>query len=165
MKERNSFLLLLELMASILIFFLAASICLLVFSDAHKMNRASLELSAAVLVEKNIAELIGGSGDLRDAGEKISGAYPQASFSHGSEEETDSAETGVSLVIPFDRKLQPVREKGVYQLRAQIAADGGMIRAEMHFYPVDTDGKLSGDSVYDLTVRNVAASAEDTSGP
>ena len=164
MKERNSFLFLMELMISILIFFLAASICLLVFSDAHKMNRASRELTAAALAEKNIAELIGSAGDLADAGEKISGAYPQAVLSAGSEEGTDSAGEGASLVISFDRKFQSVREKGVYQLRAEIGEDGGMIRAEMHFYPVDADGNISGDSVYDLTVRNAATAAEGASG-
>ena len=160
MKERNSFLFLMELMISILIFFLAASICLLVFSDAHKMNRASRELTAAALAEKNIAELIGSAGDLAE----ISGAYPQAVLSSGSEEGTDSAGEGASLVISFDRKFQSVREKGVYQLRAEIGEDGGMIRAEMHFYPVDADGNISGDSVYDLTVRNAATAAEGASG-
>lgn len=159
MKKRESFLFLIELMISILIFFVVAAVCLLIFSKAHRMNRSSQELNLASRAEANLAELISSAGSMEEAEKLIREAFPEAEFSDQTEEEQagkDQAEgPDVSLVIPYDSQLKQTEKRASYQLTAVIHAENGMVHADMHFYPVDRKGQNTGDSVYDLAIRSV----------
>lgn len=159
MKKRESFLFLIELMISILIFFVVAAVCLLIFSKAHRMNRSSQELNLASRAEANLAELISSAGSMEEAEKLIREAFPEAEFSdHTGEDQTgeDRAEgPDVSLVIPYDSQLKQTEKRASYQLTAVIHAENGMVHADMHFYPVDRKGQNTGDSVYDLAIRSV----------
>ncbi|MGN8738816.1 hypothetical protein [Bilifractor sp. HCP3S3_D3] len=169
MKKRESFLFLIELMISILIFFVVAAICLLIFSKAHRMNRSSQELNLASRAEANLAELISSAGSMEEAEKLIREAFPEAEFSDQTEEEQagkdqaeeeqarkdQAEEPGVSLVIPYDSQLKQTEKRASYQLTADIHTENGMVHADMHFYPVDRKGQNTGDSVYDLAIRSV----------
>ncbi|MDD6685126.1 MAG: hypothetical protein PUE47_04975 [Lachnospiraceae bacterium] len=85
MRRRESFLFLIELVMAVLIFFIAAAICVSVFTRAHVLNRSSRELTAAVSAEKNIAELLSASESPEDAKKLITDAYPNAEIA-GEEE-------------------------------------------------------------------------------
>ncbi|MGN0363842.1 MAG: hypothetical protein ACI4ET_13520 [Bilifractor sp.] len=175
MRKRESMIFLIELMIAILIFFMAASVCLLIFAKAHKMNRASQELTAASLAEQNVAELIRSAESLEDAREEIADAYPGAVFTD--QDETDANQDAdiqqgtdtekhadfkqdTELIIPFDSDLQPAEGEGAYQLTGALQEKGGMLYAELHFYSLDEDGKVSGTSVYDLNVRCAEAGSD-----
>lgn len=169
MKKRESFLFLIELMISILIFFVVAAVCLLIFSKAHRMNRSSQELNLASRAEANLAELISSAGSMEEAEKLIREAFPEAEFSDQTEEEQagkdqaeeeqarkdQAEEPGVSLVIPYDSQLKQTEKRASYQLTADIHTENGMVHADMHFYPVDRKGQNTGDSVYDLAIRSV----------
>lgn len=159
MKKRESFLFLIELMISILIFFVVAAICLLIFSKAHRMNRSSQELNLASRAEANLAELISSAGSMEEAEKLIREAFPEAEFSdHTGEDHTGEDQAGgpdVSLVIPYDSQLKQTEKRASYQLTADIHTENGMVHADMHFYPVDRKGQNTGDSVYDLAIRSV----------
>ncbi|MGO5337455.1 hypothetical protein ACTQZS_11720 [Bilifractor sp. LCP19S3_H10] len=159
MKKRESFLFLIELMISILIFFVVAAICLLIFSKAHRMNRSSQELNLASRAEANLAELISSAGSMEEAEKLIREAFPEAEFSDQTEEEQagkdQAEEPSVSLVIPYDSQLKQTEKRASYQLTADIHTENGMVHADMHFYPVDRKGQNTGDSVYDLAIRSV----------
>ena len=155
MKKRESFLFLIELMISILIFFGIAAICLLVFSKAHRMNRSSQELNTASRAEANVAELVISAGSIPEAEERIKEVCPEAEFSDLREDK------GVSLVIPYDSSLKLTKKRAAYQLTAVIREESGMIHADMHFYPVDEKGQRTGESVYDLATRNVIQDTEE----
>lgn len=164
MKKRESFLFLIELMISILIFFVVAAICLLIFSKAHRMNCSSQELNLASRAEANLAELISSAGSMEEAEKLIREAFPEAEFSDQTGKEQagedqigeDRAEgPDVSLVIPYDSQLKQTEKRASYQLTAVIHAENGMVHADMHFYPVDRKGQNTGDSVYDLAIRSV----------
>lgn len=159
MKKRESFLFLIELMISILIFFVVAAICLLIFSKAHRMNRSSQELNLASRAEANLAELISSAGSMEEAEKLIREAFPEAEFSDQTGEDQtgeDRAEgPDVSLVIPYDSQLKQTEKRASYQLTADIHTENGMVHADMHFYPVDRKGQNTGDSVYDLAIRSV----------
>lgn len=164
MKKRESFLFLIELMISILIFFVVAAICLLIFSKAHRMNRSSQELNLASRAEANLAELISSAGSMEEAEKLIREAFPEAEFSDQTGKEQagedqigeDRAEgPDVSLVIPYDSQLKQTEKRASYQLTAVIHTENGMVHADMHFYPVDRKGQNTGDSVYDLAIRSV----------
>ncbi|MCC6094039.1 MAG: hypothetical protein LIV24_03295 [Eubacterium sp.] len=150
MRKRESMIFLIELMIAILIFFMAASVCLLIFAKAHKMNRASQELTAASLAEQNVAELIRSAESLEDAREEIEDAYPEAVFTVKDTE----------MTIPFDSDLQPAEGEGTYQLTGALQEKGGMLYAELHFYTLDEDGKVSGTSFYDLNIRSAEAGSD-----
>lgn len=154
MKKRESFLFLIELMISILIFFVVAAICLLIFSKAHRMNRSSQELNLASRAEANLAELISSAGSMEEAEKLIREAFPEAEFSDQTgEDRADGPD--VSLVIPYDSQLKQTEKRASYQLTADIHTENGMVHADMHFYPVDRKGQNTGDSVYDLAIRSV----------
>lgn len=164
MKKRESFLFLIELMISILIFFVVAAICLLIFSKAHRMNCSSQELNLASRAEANLAELISSAGSMEEAEKLIREAFPEAEFSDQTGEdragedqagEDQAGEPDVSLVIPYDSQLKQTEKRESYQLTAVIHAENGMVHADMHFYPVDRKGQNTGDSVYDLAIRSV----------
>lgn len=159
MKKRESFLFLIELMISILIFFVVAAICLLIFSKAHRMNCSSQELNLASRAEANLAELISSAGSMEEAEKLIREAFPEAEFSDQTGEdqtgEDQAGEPDVSLVIPYDSQLKQTEKRASYQLTAVIHAENGMVHADMHFYPVDRKGQNTGDSVYDLAIRSV----------
>ncbi|MGO5315424.1 hypothetical protein ACTQ1O_13635 [Bilifractor sp. LCP21S3_A7] len=164
MKKRESFLFLIELMISILIFFVVAAICLLIFSKAHRMNCSSQELNLASRAEANLAELISSAGSMEEAEKLIREAFPEAEFSDQTGKEQagedqigeDRAEgPDVSLVIPYDSQLKQTEKRASYQLTAVIHTENGMVHADMHFYPVDRKGQNTGDSVYDLAIRSV----------
>lgn len=164
MKKRESFLFLIELMISILIFFVVAAICLLIFSKAHRMNCSSQELNLASRAEANLAELISSAGSMEEAEKLIREAFPEAEFSDQTgEDRAGEDQTGedraegpdVSLVIPYDSQLKQTEKRASYQLTAVIHAENGMVHADMHFYPVDRKGQNTGDSVYDLAIRSV----------
>lgn len=169
MKKRESFLFLIELMISILIFFVVAAVCLLIFSKAHRMNRSSQELNLASRAEANLAELISSAGSMEEAEKLIREAFPEAEFSdHTGEDQAEEDQTGedqtgedraegpdVSLVIPYDSQLKQTEKRASYQLTADIHTENGMVHADMHFYPVDRKGQNTGDSVYDLAIRSV----------
>lgn len=164
MKKRESFLFLIELMISILIFFVVAAICLLIFSKAHRMNRSSQELNLASRAEANLAELISSAGSMEEAEKLIREAFPEAEFSDQTgEDQAGQDQTGedraegpdVSLVIPYDSQLKQTEKRASYQLTADIHTENGMVHADMHFYPVDRKGQNTGDSVYDLAIRSV----------
>ena len=207
MRKRESFMFLIELMISILIFFLIAAICVLIFSRAHRMNRSSRELNAAAQAEENIAEIVSGAESIQDAESLIKGAYPNAVFSDGQHQEDGQAEntaagkvnansedgtsvdqengdsegsseeqenadsedtsadqvngSSLNVIVPFDSNLKPTAEQGAFQLTAEIRADSGMIHTDMHFYPVDSSGANTGESVYDLATRNVLPDANE----
>lgn len=55
---RRSSLFLLELMLSILLFILAATICVQVFVKSHSISKKSTELSHAVLASSSVAEIL-----------------------------------------------------------------------------------------------------------
>ena len=154
MKKRESFLFLIELMISILIFFVVAAICLLIFSKAHRMNCSSQELNLASRAEANLAELISSAGSMEEAEKLIREAFPEAEFSDQTGED-QAGEPDVSLVIPYDSQLKQTEKRAYYQLTAVIHAENGMVHADMHFYPVDRKGQNTGDSVYDLAIRSV----------
>ena len=149
MKMRESFLFLIELMISILIFFGVAAICLLIFSKAHRMNRSSQELNTASRAEANLAELVSSAGSVEEAENRIKEVCPEAEFSDL------TGESGVALVIPYDSHLRRTDKQAAYQLTAVIQMESEMLHADMHFYPVDEKGQKTGDSVYDLVTRNV----------
>lgn len=159
MKKRESFLFLIELMISILIFFVVAAVCLLIFSKAHRMNCSSQELNLASRAEANLAELISSAGSMEEAEKLIREAFPEAEFSDQTGEdqtgEDQAGEPDVSLVIPYDSQLKQTEKRASYQLTAVIHAENGMVHADMHFYPVDRKGQNTGDSVYDLAIRSV----------
>lgn len=159
MKKRESFLFLIELMISILIFFVVAAICLLIFSKAHRMNCSSQELNLASRAEANLAELISSAVSMEEAEKLIREAFPEAEFSDQTGEdqtgEDQAGEPDVSLVIPYDSQLKQTEKRASYQLTAVIHAENGMVHADMHFYPVDRKGQNTGDSVYDLAIRSV----------
>ena len=169
MKKRESFLFLIELMISILIFFVVAAVCLLIFSKAHRMNRSSQELNLASRAEANLAELISSAGSMEEAEKLIREAFPEAEFSDQTEEgqagkdqaeeeqarKDQAEEPSVSLVIPYDSQLKQTEKRAAYQLTADIHTENGMVHADMHFYPVDRKGQNTGDSGYDLAIRRV----------
>lgn len=163
MKKRDSFLFLFEMIMAMLIFFIAASICVSVFAQAHRMNRESRELNAATSAEKNVAELISASDGLDSAQSLILETYPQAEIADASDAASESAgaENGFTVCIGFDGDFQvTAREAAKYLLKADVASDDRLMSADLHYYPVTENG-AAGDSVYDLHVENAV---DKTSG-
>ena len=151
MRKSDSFLFLFEMIMAMLIFFIASSICVSVFAKAHRMNRESQELNAAVAAEKNIAELLSASGNPDSAQELIREACPQAEITDTS---NDGYTSGFQVSIGFDSDFQvTASEDASYLMTADVSTEDMLMSADIHFYSV-SDGSASEDSVYDLHVEN-----------
>lgn len=150
MRKSDSFLFLFEMIMAMLIFFIASSICVSVFAKAHRMNRESQELNAAVSAEKNLAELLSTADSPDSAQALILEAYPQAEITSVS----DIGASGFQVSIGFDSDFQEAAsEEASCLMTADVSAEDMLMSADIHFYPV-SDSSNSADSVYDLHVEN-----------
>lgn len=112
MKSRAP-LALMEQMVMLLVFALAAALCLQAFVKSDQISLKSEARSSAALAAQNTAEIIRHSGGtlehaLAETAERQGGRYL----------EEDDATTGGKLIISYDEEWKPV-EEGIYFLTAE----------------------------------------------
>jgi type II secretory pathway pseudopilin PulG len=152
-KKKATSLFLLELILAMLIFFMAAAICVSMFAKAHEMNKKSQELNSAVLVEKNLAEMLSRAVSVDDACRLVTQLYPHAEIS-APVKDTGSGITEVRIALDDD--FLETTGQSAYQLTADLSEDRDLLTAGLHVYPADDTE--NGTSVYDLTVENSLSS-------
>ena len=137
---RRSSLFLMELMIAILLFSLAAAICVPVFVKSHSIKEKSTELNQAVLASVSVAEIIRSEGISL---EMLSEAFPEA----------ESADH--TLYISYDQKWSPCAPSdAVYTLRVGTkleltTSDSSILTGEITVYRAGQEG----NSIYELAVK------------
>lgn len=104
---------LMEQMVMLLVFAVAAALCLQAFVKSEQISLRSQARSNAALAAQNIAEMIrhsGGSPEhaFRETADRLGGDYLK-----------DAEGKGGNLVILYDEEWEPVAEEGAYLLAVQ----------------------------------------------
>ncbi len=111
---------LMEQMVMLLVFALAAALCLQAFVKSDQISQRSQAKSSAALAAQNMAEVIRHSGGslenaLMEAADRQGGSYVENADGTG----------GAQVSVFYDEDWQPTREIGAYLLTVQeIPADG-----------------------------------------
>lgn len=111
MKSRAP-LALMEQMVMLLVFALAAALCLQAFVKSDQISLKSEARSNAALAAQNTAEII------RHSGGTLEHALIEAAERQGGRYSKDDATTGGKLIISYDEEWKPV-EEGIYLLTVQ----------------------------------------------
>jgi len=101
-KPSSFFLFMLELVLSILIFVVAATVCLSIFSKAHTMSREATVMETAVTETGNAAEIIRSASSREDAVSKAREAFTAQGYAF------TETEDGFEVTIPDGHVLRAI---------------------------------------------------------
>ncbi len=129
MKGKTS-LLLMEQVAMILVFAIAAAVCLQAFALSHDISRKNEVRGAAVQAAQNAAEV------LKHHGGAPAEAFAAAAEILGGESEQDS------YYVNYDKNWNVTKNDAVYRLEAREVSSGaeGLIRVEIRVLAAESDG-------------------------
>lgn len=131
---RRSTLFLMELMMAILLFSLAAAVCVQVFVKSHTLEKESTELSHAVFASASVAEIFRSSDDYENF---LLTEFPDS-----------ISEDGVHLIY-YDENFSPVASDPIYCLKFVTDTDENFITGHIYVYKASDDSTL----IYELEVK------------
>lgn len=131
---RRSTLFLMELMLAILLFCLAATVCVQVFVKSHMLEKESTVLNQAVFASTSVAEIFRSSDDYE---ELLLAEFPHAVSEDG------------SYLISYDDNFSPVTSDGSYCLKFVTDTEDDFINGHIYVYSAIDDSTL----IYELEVK------------
>ena len=138
-RASTASLFLMELMAAILFFTLAASLCVTIFVEAHMQSENAKALNHAVNICSDGAELVRTSSSLQAAIRRIDSYYGNVRLAAGG----GSGE----FCVFFDDDYNPVPESASTQTAFySMTEENGLIKADIRFV------NSRGQDVYELSV-------------
>ena len=148
MKKSKAPLALMEQMVMLLVFALAAALCLQAFVKSDQISLKSQARSDAALAAQNIAEYI------RHSGGSIENALKETADTQSGKYVEDSTEMGGTLVISYNEDWEPTGEEAatyVLTVGGIPAEEEGLRKVLIQV--VDPNGELVGDVVSQRSVE------------
>lgn len=131
---RRSTLFLLELLMAILLFSLAATVCVQIFVKSHTLEKESTELTKAVFLSTSVAEIFRSNDNYE---ELLFDEFPHAVF----EDRT--------YLIYCDENFSPSASSGTYCLKFVTDIDDAFTTGHIYVYKMSDDSTL----IYDLEIK------------
>ena len=139
---RRSTLFLMELIMAILLFSLAAAVCVQVFVKSHTIEKESTALTKAVFASSSVAEIFRSSDDYE---ELLLAEFPQAIS------ENDG------YLIYYDEDFSPVVSDGTYCLKFTTDTEDNFVTGHISVYPSSGES----DVIYELDLKKYCAKEEE----
>lgn len=130
-RPSSSSLFLMELILAILLFCIAATICVSVFARSNLMHKESVELNRGLNVTQNMAELILSDTNLENIAQNISLQYPISDISQSFDEPTY-----VYLDSDFTETVES--DSSAYTMVLTPSIDDGMLSADIEIKKSDS---------------------------